>query len=341
MESESLGSCETTELRTLHLFGAPEWAVIAAPIATRQGWSVCLRTSDRYWTEPEYWTEMFTEKLGVSIFVNNDLEAVTEMGPPIISGDIGLSFGAPWVFPDHWIEKWNGSIFNFHPRALPFNRGAGGSSWLILMKERSGAVVVHEIVAALDAGPIVASRSFSYPEEVTLPSHYDAMDMQEGARLLEGWLPNALAGSITKTEQSTADSSYWPRLSTEVHGWVDWRWTAEQIVSFICAFDDPYPGAKTYLGSEPVVLRGAQVLSAQSFHPFQAGLVYRIDERGHHVSSQDGGILIKEIISITQLGVEKTRVGARLRTPLSILEEALATRVTYHPNGEIGTEPSS
>ena len=66
-------------------------------------------------------------------------------------------------------------------------------------------------------------------------------------------------------------SIYWPRLSTEHHGYVDWSWSLKDIERFICAFDEPYPGASTYIGSRKVHLKeGYADFNDGLFHPFQS-----------------------------------------------------------------------
>ena len=34
--------------------------------------------------------------------------------------------------------------------------------------------------------------------------------------------------------------TYWPQLDTEIHGWIGWSWSGNDIVNFIKAFGDPY-----------------------------------------------------------------------------------------------------
>ena len=38
-----------------------------------------------------------------------------------------------------------------------------------------------------------------------------------------------------------------PRLDTQIHGFIDWNWTAKHIVDFINAFGSPYQGATTFI----------------------------------------------------------------------------------------------
>ena len=40
-------------------------------------------------------------------------------------------------------------------------------------------------------------------------------------------------------KQLKKNSTYWPRIDTESHGWINWNWSGEEILNFIKAFDDP------------------------------------------------------------------------------------------------------
>ena len=40
-------------------------------------------------------------------------------------------------------------------------------------------------------------------------------------------------------KQDEKNSSYWPRLNSKIHGWIDWSWSPKEISDFIKAFDDP------------------------------------------------------------------------------------------------------
>ena len=63
---------------------------------------------------------------------------------------------------------------------------------------------------------------------------------------------------ISKKKQSKTHSTYWPRLDTEIHGWINWSWSGNDIVNFIKAFGDPYVGAHTLLNNEKIYLKNCK-----------------------------------------------------------------------------------
>ena len=59
----------------------------------------------------------------------------------------------------------------------------------------------------------------------------------------------------------------------EIHGWINFSWSLEHIVSFCNAFSNPHKGAKTMLSEEVVYLSKVRVSDqGEKFHPFQNGI---------------------------------------------------------------------
>lgn len=82
--------------------------------------------------------------------------------------DFALSLGFPVIFPAAWIEQWSGNALNVHPSLLPRCRGANPTYWTVAKGEPSSGISTHEIVQALDAGPIWAQTPISFdPLEIT------------------------------------------------------------------------------------------------------------------------------------------------------------------------------
>ena len=52
-------------------------------------------------------------------------------------------------------------------------------------------------------------------------------------------------------------SSYWPRLSSEINGWIDWNISGLDLELFIRAFDNPYKGAMTNWRGEKVYIKNS------------------------------------------------------------------------------------
>ena len=61
--------------------------------------------------------------------------------------------------------------------------------------------------------------------------------------------------SIETYKQIEYLSTYWPRLNTSIQGWINFDDTLDNIEKFICAFDDPYEGAKCFLNDEIVYIK--------------------------------------------------------------------------------------
>ena len=92
-------------------------------------------------------------------------------------------------------------------------------------------------------------------------------------------------------------SFYWPRLNTDIDGFVSWHWSAKEIVDFCNAFDEPFDGASSYIKGSRVRLKNVQTDDEDIyFHPYQFGLVYRKNENSIWIACKDGGIKVNDVI---------------------------------------------
>lgn len=314
----------------LHIFGGGELVGIAANIAAKSGWGVVVRTGSR-----------FRESLPglgdtTPVYVGNDLRVLMHEGGLPQSGDIGISFSAPWVFGQDVIDLFSGAIFNLHSQALPRFRGGGGTSWLALMGERRGGCCLHRLVRKIDAGEIFARADFEFPPDCTYPDDMDRHVMEHARRLVESWLPGLLGsgdpGLALVIDESI--SEYWPRLNTDIHGWIDWSWSLRDIESFCRAFSFPHPGAKTTIRGVTTRLRRVDAVAGRTYHPFQRGLVFRIGRDGEIMVAHPEGMLVVREMEMESPTVA-VRLGDRFFTPGAHLENAMTQRVQYLPSGEV------
>ena len=108
-------------------------------------------------------------------------------------------------------------------------------------------------------------------------------------------------------KQINKNSTYWPRLSTEINGYIDWNMSTSNIIKFINAFDDPYEGCKTFLNKKVVYFKSVEIYKIEkNYHPFQKGLVFRINEKGIFIAanqmnffSEETKIPCKNIVELT------------------------------------------
>lgn len=252
---------------------------------------------------------------------------------------LGVSLGAAWIFGPAFIEKnFSGRLLNSHGRRLPQDRGGGGYSWQILMGNRLGFCLAHLVDRGVDTGPIIALDEFLYPAGCRIPSDFERVSNERNESFL--W---ALVESVRDRPREFATlpqpehlSTYWPRLHADTHGWIDWQLPVDLLDRSICAFDDPYPGARTTWRGRPIRLKRSTVdRSDGDFHPFQSGLVYRTNGRWLCIAAKGATLIVESVLDDAGASIlAEIGVGERLATPQARLEET-TQRVFYSPLGPV------
>lgn len=251
-------------------------------------------------------------------------------------GVLGLSFGAAWIFRKPLIDRFDGRLLNVHGTRLPLDRGGGGFSWQILRDNRLGGCLIHQVDEGVDTGPIVKHREFVYPPSCRIPRDYHEVCLRQMRGLMADFFQDVRTEApFTLLEQPAHAGTYWPRLSTEHQGYLDWSWSLRAIERFIYAFDEPYRGASTFLRGKRVFLKDCLINTSDgTFHPFQRGLIYRISGDGVCVATDDGRLVVRTVQDDEGANITaRLRVGDRFHTPIAILEQARAFRAVYTPAG--------
>ena len=325
----------------LVLLGGGALLVRLAEWAKASNLSVTVVTSPRHATEKPSGTGSLTEQLkaqDIPVMVTEsvdspDVEAFIGSG----TKDFCLSLGAAWIFKTKTIETLFGSgLYNLHGTRLPQDRGGGGFSWQILMGNRLGYCQLHNVDGGVDTGDIVQTEEFIYPPSCRTPADYSEHYVERSFALVTKLLSELRAGSVTlaRTTQPHYLSTYWPRLHTDTHGWVDWRWETADLERFICAFDDPYGGAQTYLGDKEVRLKSAMAsYHERPFHPFQAGIVFHRTPTWACVATAGGSLVVERVLDSNGKNIlGELRNGDIFSTPSEKLDAARA-RVAYDASG--------
>ncbi|MCB0320796.1 MAG: hypothetical protein KDD60_07700 [Bdellovibrionales bacterium] len=332
-------------LTSVTIFGGYAIAFDCALWLERQGVTVRLITAPRQAAEIVQGTTTFLEMLQgstLSFEVVEDIQSfcrqndTTKYSP----SDLAISIGAAWIFSNELITKhFSGHILNSHGYALPQNRGGAGISWQILRRNRLGYCLVHCLEAGVDTGAILAYEEFLYPPHCKRPSEYAAVYNKENTEFLCTFFQKLIGASEDLTELTQPEylSSYWPRLNTDLHSWIDWSMNVGDLDAFISAFDEPYSGAQTVLGDQEVRLKKSHFDFHQStFHPFQSGMVFRNNAKWICVAAPGGTLIVEDVFSGTGERItHKIRPGDRFYTPSSKLDEAKSLRVSYTANGPV------
>ena len=249
----------------------------------------------------------------------------------LAEGGVGVSLNSHRIFGADVVEMFAGRLINYHNTLLPKERGAAAYSWRMMMGRRDTGLSFHRVDAGIDTGDVVMQRRLTLPDSSTcVADDYAAIAGDEAALFADMAALIASGDDWPRLAQDEDVAEYWPRLDTELNGFVDWRWGADAIVRFIRAFDRPYAGASSYLGETRVRLRRARHVGADgSFHPFQAGLIYRQRNGETFIAAGGGAVAVAEIEPEADGALPGRLLGRRLHTPAGHLETAMLTRPTF------------
>jgi len=205
-----------------------------------------------------------------------------------------------------------------------------------MMGNRLGFCQLHLVDSGVDTGDIVRTKEFLYPAACRVPKDYEEVYFNQNMDFVLGFIEELRQQvvSVDTVKQSDYFSTYWPRLSTEKNGWIDWSEKIESLERFICAFDDPYEGSKTFLNEQKVYIKDVMIdFSDPQFHRFQSGIIYRKRPSWISVCANGGTLIIKKIVDENGSNLLDTiKVGDRFSTPLLHLESRYE-RVVYTPSG--------
>lgn len=242
-----------------------------------------------------------------------------------------MSLGSPWIIRRDLIDLYEGRIINTHGAPLPEWRGGGGFSWRIMAGDRRGASCFHLVTEGLDDGPIIQLRPYEFPAHCRKPCDYIRHALEVEREAVVDLLDAIHEGrELAIARQEEAAATYFPRLSTDLQGYIDWCWPGSDIERFILAFSNPYDGASTFIGEQRVHLLDAKFSPTDTrWHPFMHGLIIYMGESVFHVAV-DGGRLV---VPADAISGALPRLGDRFHTPPPMLERARAYRPVYTPAG--------
>jgi methionyl-tRNA formyltransferase len=273
------------------------------------------------------------------------LETETLVKSRLLDGDtLVISVGARWILKEEVRNRlFGGKILNIHGTRLPSDRGGGGLTWRIMRGDRIGNLMLHEMDDGVDTGPVIISEDYVVPRHVcTQYDHY-----QDYLVRLENFVCDFLKKVIAsefkfeRKFQPHYNSTYYPRIDTQTHGWIDWSWAGYDLDKFILAFDDPYPGARTLWRGKTVILKKCQLHVGEiGHHPFQKGIVIRNRKNWLVIALESEYSLVCEWVEDEQgsdiLG--SIREGDRFYTTTAQIQSAIESRVQFNANGLLQKE---
>lgn len=281
--------------------------------------------------------ETWLKKHSIKYHSTEDINKESTLKDVITESTIGIGLGEAWSFSEEIINKFNGRLLDLMGIRLPQYRGGAHYSWQILRNNKIGCcnlqVINKDMVQGVfDSGEIVKSREYFFSPTVRIPDDYFEFAVTQEIDFIKEFLEEINLNKdfeFNKVQENF--SIYFPRLSTDIHGYINWNWNTEDIERFICAFDDPYAGASTFLHNQRVYLKKAYTeYNDGPFHPFQSGLIYKIYSNSIFVATKNGTLIIREVFnSKKQNVISEMKTGQRLYTPKEYLEKAMISIVAY------------
>jgi len=189
--------------------------------------------------------------------------------------------------PQEILDMPKRGCINVHSSLLPKYRGAAPIQWAILNGEQETGVTIMDMVAAMDAGDIIAQERTPIGPEETAPTLTARLAIL-GGRLLVDTIAQIVAGFATRTPQEESLVSLAPMLSRELSP-VDWTKSAHVIHCQIRGLL-PWPCASTdILTGVPVKLFAAVETHEETGQA--PGALLAAGEQGIDVACGDGKVL--------------------------------------------------
>src|SRR5262249_21325725 len=186
---------------------------------------------------------------------NNEelLAELREAAPQVI---VVVAYGR--ILPKTILELPPRGCINVHASILPKYRGAAPIQWAIARGETETGVTIMQIDEGMDSGAMLLVEKIPISDDdnaATLSSKLSRL----GAQALVRALPGVIDGTLLPVAQDHAAATHAPILTKE-HGRVDFGKPAREVRDWIRAMD-PWPGAETSLGGEPLKLFSPKLVS--------------------------------------------------------------------------------
>lgn len=189
------------------------------------------------------------------------------------------------ILPRAVLEAFPRGCINVHASLLPRYRGAAPIQWAVINGDAETGVTIMQLDEGMDTGPMLLKRTIPIAPGDTAGTLFERL-APLGAEALLAALDGLAAGTLVAEAQDPAAATHAPML-TKADGHVDWRQSARAVRDRIRGVD-PWPGAVTALGDEPLKLFQPMVIEGQG----RPGEVLGVDGRGLLVACGQGAVAV-------------------------------------------------
>ncbi len=201
---------------------------------------------------------------------------------------VGLIVDYGLIVPQSVIDSFELGIVNSHFSLLPKLRGADPISFAILNGETETGVSLMKIVAALDAGPLIAQEKLPIEPAITGPQLQRRLIELSNA-MVKRYLPLYLETKLKPKPQDPRVKPTYTRKLVKADGQIDWHKPAIKIEREVRAFWG-WPASYAKLAGKDVIISEAKVVDQAGL----AGQMFAYDN-GFGVYCSDQALVIKRI----------------------------------------------
>lgn len=209
--------------------------------------------------------KLAARELGIDVFQPESLKDETA-GQRLRSCEADVFVVAAYgkILPRAVLDIPRIACVNVHASLLPRWRGASPIAAAILAGDAQTGVSIMELVAKMDAGPVISRRAIPLDGSETTRSLEPRL-AHLGAELLVEVLPPWLAGSLPARAQDESQATYCGLVKKE-DGWLKRGMTAAEAERAVRAYD-PWPGAYVLYREQRLSIWRAHVEPQSDFEP--------------------------------------------------------------------------
>ncbi len=176
--------------------------------------------------------------------------------------DVIASVNYLFVLPAALLSKARKLAFNIHGSLLPRYMGRTPVTWVIINDEVETGITAHEMVAEVDAGPILVQQKVAVTNEDTGGSLLKKLARRYPV-ILRKVFEQIGSDSLIRVPQELSKRTYFGKREPS-DGMIDWRWSARRIYNWVRAQTMPYPGAFGFIKGKKYRIWKVEELSARA-----------------------------------------------------------------------------
>ena len=267
------------------------------------------------------------KKNKINFYITEDINKNKFIEKIFTKKSLGIGIGQPWKYKAKLLKLMNPNLVDFMGIPMPTYRGGAHYTWMILNKNRDGGCFLQNVDGESlqgykDTNKYFLKKSYIYPTKLINPKDYFKYSCKIELKFLITFLNKINnRSSFNLRELNKKDSILFPRLISKINSYINWDLNISEIVRFINAFSDPYPGGQTFLNKKKIYLKNAEIYKKNNFHSFTSGIITNIFENKLFICAR-GGIFSATYNYSNSNKVRQLKVGERFNTNIKYLQQS-------------------